>query len=315
MTRNHRTTVGDPSSKSQFLEALPDDWYLLRACGKLLVRERQMVSFSERMGITQPKGIQLQGLDADLRNSLWNVCYEYWFTSTIRSGELSESDMYQLAVALQRDLYKQPINMLIRSASDFVHNHMEFFKIGQWYSILNMVEFLRNQFVEGSMEQQHFEMEINEVLERKKSAYRFIAAEIAPITNEIEIRQIEAASQYGARFLAASEHIKTALHLYSKKPDPDYRNSIKESISAVEAAVRIISNNPKAELGDALKIMDASKPIHGAFKQALLKLYGYTSDEGGIRHSLVESTNIDESDARFMLVTCSAFVNYFISRS
>ena len=89
----------------------------------------------------------------------------------------------------------------------------------------------------------------------------------------------------------------------------------KNSISAVEAAVRIISENSKAELGDALKIMDASKPIHGAFKQALLKLYGYTSDEGGIRHSLLKSTNIDESDARFMLVTCSAFVNYFISRS
>jgi hypothetical protein len=114
---------------------------------------------------------------------------------------------------------------------------------------------------------------------------------------------------------AVSEHIKTALHLYSKKPDPDYRNSIKESISAVEAAVRIISGDTNATLGDALKVMDASKPIHGAFKQALLKLYGYTSDEGGIRHSLLESTNIDESDARFMLITCSAFVNYFISRS
>jgi hypothetical protein len=79
--------------------------------------------------------------------------------------------------------------------------------------------------------------------------------------------------------------------------------------------VRIISGDTDATLGDALKSMDTSKPIHGAFKQALLKLYGYTSDEGGIRHSLIESTNIDESDARFMLVTCSAFVNYFISRS
>ena len=274
-----------------------------------------MVTFSERMGITQPKGIQLQSLDADLRNSLWNVCLEYWFTPTAHSGELVEDDMYQLAVALHRDLYKQPVNMLGRSTADFVTAHMESFKSWQWYAVFNLVEFLRNQFTQGSIQQQDFERDINGVLEREKSAYRFIAGNLAPITNEVEIRELEKASQYGARFSVVSEHIETALHLYSKKPDPDYRNSIKESISSVEAAVRIICGDSNATLGDALKIMDAAKPIHGAFKQALLKLYGYTSDEGGIRHSLVESTNIDESDARFMLVTCSAFVNYFISRS
>lgn len=223
--------------------------------------------------------------------------------------------MYQLAVNLQKRFYKQPVISLMNDTYDFVGKHLSFFQTEAWYSVLNLIQFLRDEFTEGSLDKQVFERDINEVLEREKSAYRFIAGELAPITNEIEIQELESASQYGARFSAVSEHIKTALHLYSKKPDPDYRNSIKESISAVEAAVRIISGNSKAELGDALKIMDASKPIHGAFKQALLKLYGYTSDEGGIRHSLLESTNIDESDARFMLVTCSAFVNYFISRS
>ena len=54
--------------------------------------------------------------------------------------------------------------------------------------------------------------------------------------------------------------------------------------------------------------------MHGAFRDALLKLYGYTSDEKGIRHSLLEETNVDETDARFMIVVCSAFTNLLISR-
>ena len=39
---------------------------------------------------------------------------------------------------------------------------------------------------------------------------------------------------------------------------PNYRNSIKESISAVEALCKIITENEKATLGKALKIIDNS---------------------------------------------------------
>jgi hypothetical protein len=54
--------------------------------------------------------------------------------------------------------------------------------------------------------------------------------------------------------------------------------------------------------------------LHQAFKDALAKLYGWTSDEDGIRHSIMESDNIERADAQFMLVTCSAFVNYLFER-
>jgi hypothetical protein len=40
------------------------------------------------------------------------------------------------------------------------------------------------------------------------------------------------------------------------------------------------------------------------------KLYGYASDEGGIRHGSKEFEKAPEEDARYMLVSCSAFVNY-----
>ena len=44
------------------------------------------------------------------------------------------------------------------------------------------------------------------------------------------------------------------------------------------------------------------------------KLYGWTSDEDGIRHSIMESDNVERADAQFTLVTCLAFVNYLFER-
>jgi len=47
-----------------------------------------------------------------------------------------------------------------------------------------------------------------------------------------------------------------------------------------------------------------------------LTVYGYTSDEKGIRHSLLEqSAKVHEEDARFMIVACSAFLNFLIVKA
>ena len=56
--------------------------------------------------------------------------------------------------------------------------------------------------------------------------------------------------------------------------------------------------------------------IHPALKQAYIKLYAFSSDQGGIRHAdgMFES-NVTFEEAKYMLVSCSAFVNYLIAVS
>ena len=49
-------------------------------------------------------------------------------------------------------------------------------------------------------------------------------------------------------------------------------------------------------------------------ESAFTSLYGYTSDEGGIRHGSIDVSNTPSEDAKFMLVSCSAFVNYLIEK-
>ena len=59
---------------------------------------------------------------------------------------------------------------------------------------------------------------------------------------------------------------------------------------------------------------DGGVVIHGAMKTAFEKLYGYTSDSGGIRHGSIEFVNVASEDAKYMLVSCSAFVNYLTEK-
>ena len=105
-------------------------------------------------------------------------------------------------------------------------------------------------------------------------------------------------------------HLNSALEKLSDKESPDYRNAIKESISAVEAISSQIAGKDKAELAEALKVLSEKIELHTALRQGFIKLYGYTSDADGIRHALLEETKLDFEDAKFMLVACSAFINY-----
>jgi hypothetical protein len=55
--------------------------------------------------------------------------------------------------------------------------------------------------------------------------------------------------------------------------------------------------------------------MHSAMQAALSKLFSYTSDEDGVRHAIVDAPGVDFAEAKFLLVACSAFVNYLIAKS
>ena len=92
---------------------------------------------------------------------------------------------------------------------------------------------------------------------------------------------------------------------------------MKESISAVEALCSVITGETGAQatLGKMLKHLEGKGVvIPQAMKSAYSSLYGYTSDEGGIRHGSMDFKNVPAEDAKYMLVSCSAFVNYLVEK-
>lgn len=154
----------------------------------------------------------------------------------------------------------------------------------------------------------------NNVFTEECVGYRFAGGIITSITDECELETIEQA--INCKYTVCKERISKSMKRLYDREQPDYENSVKESILAVESICNTIMGTDNTELGKALKkIEDSGIKIHPALKEAFIKLYGYTSDENGIRHCGGIDSKTTFEEAQYMLVSCSAFVNYLIENS
>ncbi|MBF0518546.1 MAG: hypothetical protein HQK92_02355 [Nitrospirae bacterium] len=274
------------------------------------------MKFSERYNYTKIRDVvQIESMDEPLRNGLWSLLdiYIWKHVQYSNNGYVDQSlsnplnkTFNQLCIRLWLHYFNKPIDTLDNDWS-VVHTYIrKYFFECQWYEVYDFIEFIANNYV-GNKE--WFLVTCNHILEKEVSAYRFIGGKITRITEPQEIEAIERAID------SAQDSVKTHLHrsleLLSNRENPDYRNSMKEAISAVESLVKITVGDEKGTLGQLIKKLEDKKiELHSALKSALSNLYGYTSDENGIRHALMESSTIRFEDAKFFLVICSAFINY-----
>ena len=152
----------------------------------------------------------------------------------------------------------------------------------------------------------------NDLFKMECVGYRFVNKMIVDIIDDIEIDELQ--SSLDSKYSAPKKCITKALSFLYDREHPDYSNSVKESISAIESMCNIILGTKNTILSKALKKLETNGlVIHPSLLNAFNSIYGYTSDESGIRHNggIDEKTTFEE--ARFMLITCSAFLNYLIS--
>ena len=92
----------------------------------------------------------------------------------------------------------------------------------------------------------------------------------------------------------------------------DWAGSVRESIHAVESVARQLDPDASRTLGPALASIEKRGTLHTALKDAFNKLYGYTSDEQGVRHALLDrpNHNVGTDEALFMLGACASFASY-----
>jgi hypothetical protein len=272
-----------------------------------------MVLFSERYGYKPVReSLQFECMDDELRTALWNLLCQSRISAGKQHYNITyyDSDVESFYINLWKNFWNKPLDELY---DYFTHPYEElrkFFFGCEWCEVYDLLEFFAENFPHYSTN--WFIKSTNEVLESEKSAYRFVDFEITPITSETEIEAVENALEDSPDPIQI--HLKEALKLLSDKKSPDYRNSIKESISAVESICKLITKNPKSTLGKCLTKIEKKVELHPALKEAFRKLYGYTNDSDGIRHALLKEPNLDYEDATFMLVSCSTFVNYLLTK-
>lgn len=281
-----------------------------------------IMNFSQRMGITPIKAeIQIKSMDNDLRNSLWNVLKILVFD--IISSELQSkgvdairfSKFHMFFIKMWMNFFKYSLDTLSWDYPNIYRSINKYFFECEWYRVYDFIEFVVTP--DSPMDKELFKKTCNSMLERELSGYRFCENLITPITNENELKEIEKAIENAqkTKLSGVNKHLISALAKLSDRQSPDYRNSIKEAISSVESISIIISGDAKATLGQALKVIKDKVGLHPSLEKGFSAIYGYTSSESGIRHAIFDESDIYFEDAKYMLVSCSAFINYLIMKS
>jgi len=267
--------------------------------------------FSERHGHTQPKLPQREEMDDDLRAGLWNAFYRSF---PQEAGSLHPIYMKIFVNFLKNNIDEYLVEptvdtrvvikqKMMRKMIDNQNIIKESFLKKESYEVYELIEFV----MENSNDDRYKNL-CNVTLEQENSAYRIVDKFVTPITSELEMGAVEAATQI--RFEDARGRVEGALRHLSDRKNPKYRNSIADSIHAVESIAKEITGKD-----DSLNALTQSLKLHPNLTNGLNELYNWTSKDG-IRHAKSgKPLSVNQDTARFMLVTCSAFVNYIVAKN
>lgn len=293
------------------------------------------LSFSQRNKILpDKKELQMNSMDSDLKNTIWNIllrsCFHDQFPEPRKFFRKLWGQHFKLPIDEIPPRYNSAIQIIKKRYMKMEYNQVyDFLEFIRSYLLVIQNDAIERQsgprITRGNTTSEplyiwsildDYEKNLNNIFEREFCGYRIVGGYITPITSKHETEAIETATK--TPLSTVNKHIQTAHKHLSDRDNPDYRNSIKESISAVESICKNIADDPDTTMSKALEKIEEKEKIemHSDMKEAFKKLYHYTSDSGGIRHALMEQkTQPSFDDAKFMLVSCSAFINYLVSKA
>jgi len=269
------------------------------------------LKFSERKGYKEVRrAIQKDEMSDELRNSLWNLLdVHVWQVEGFLWKQYGKPGIDNFSASLWFSYFKQPIDARPDRESGVLQEIRKYFFAAPWFEVYDFLEWTLNE-----LHNTRLNNTVNAILERELAGFRFVGRVFTDVTGEAEIAALEEALN-DREFPGVRGHLAAALRLMSDRKAPDYRNSIKESILAVESMAQSMSGKAKATLGDALAVLESRSALHSALRQGFSSLYGYTSDEGGIRHAMLEEPELGASEAKFFLLSCTSFINYLKSKA
>ncbi|TDQ66704.1 hypothetical protein ATL17_0707 [Maritalea mobilis] len=276
--------------------------------------DRTSLAFEQAEGIAPlPSQLKLREVSRGLQSRLWKRFYEnIEFTGHISTSSLTY-EWNNILSYIWSIYYELPADECPTQRHE-VHEFIKSKIYGESYSdCLGFCEAL----LKAPNCPKWVPPAIDKELRESFAAYRVDDSGLAivPVASVEEGKVILAAhtklSEGG--FHGAKRHLSSAGENLTKGK---WSDSIRESISAVESVARKLVPNAKT-LGPALAELDKRGHLHPSLKIGFDKIYGFTCDERGIRHALIEdaAAKVDESDALFMLGACASFVTYMIGKA
>ena len=272
------------------------------------------LTFSQAYGYEElPQPLKLEELGEEARTRLWNLVYTFASRECGRNSTKNYTPLGRrwssILRSLHLDFHVFPINEFSSNFGTLFSVYQSMFMNAPFNRIFDLLlAIVRHQecppqFPEA-VSLEFRKCRLAYVLDVGPPPAIFPAA--TQEEGETILRTIAELSDTGLS--GAVSHLRHASVCITQG---DYRGAVRESIHAVESTARHFDPNAKT-LEPALRALEGAKTLHPALKQAVSKLYGYSSDEQGIRHALIDNpqANVDQDEAVFMLGACAAFSSY-----
>jgi hypothetical protein len=117
------------------------------------------------------------------------------------------------------------------------------------------------------------------------------------------------------RLAGARKHYDKALQFFRNPSKPDYENTVKEAVCAVEAAGKALFPSAKAAtLGDLSKWLVTTKDVSvpKALCQTLTGIYAYRSGGDGVGHGGTEGGPATVEVAEYVLAVCASQIIFLV---
>ena len=284
--------------------------------GYLEMRERTL-SFSEREGLKPlPTAYELEELPYEVRNEIKSVLEEplNQFFGFYRGTE-TLPDWLKVFKNFHVRYLELPVEAFYPD-----NTRSQLFGListGSYNEVIDVLEF----FINHSILINHpFVSELSDLFERRQVAYMLIERDknkrffVPRASTEEGIAYLRALNSFDLDlFIGSRKNLVEAGYHLAKK---EYSKSVRESIHAVESMIRVLTGNKNVKFSDGMRELSKKFSLHGALAEGFIKLYGFSSDEDGVRHSSIQGTeSIDEETAFYFLGSCSSFITFLMHKA
>lgn len=271
------------------------------------------LTFEQREGASPlPRQLELREISQELRAIVWRIFELHIEAHTSSMGGAPWIEDPWLTILRQKWVYRDHrLDNFSTRHKDRMSDLKAVVEFGDYANFLGLLEWI--------MRQQHcppkFRSHISSALERSRAAYRVVGGDtIMAISDEAEAATMNKVllDLQAAGLHAPQAHMKKAAENLTAG---HWADSVRESVHAVESVARLLAPG-ETGLAAALRKLEGTAKIHGGLKAGFNSIYGYTSENQGIRHPLVDDPNasVDETDAIFMLGACASFVSYLTGK-
>lgn len=278
------------------------------------------LTFSQRHGYEPlPEPMKLEEISDDLRREICNTVRSFLLRicSGNEFGPYFDDPEMRFIERVRGKVEKIP-ESAVSTGYDKVMSYFENTFLGSPFNhLLDLLETITNDRIVSDK----LAKNIERLFESHNASYRldtsrppyYFVPRASQEQGEATRQAVETVEQ-SAVAPGAATHLRQAVeHLNAGR----YADSIRESIHAVESVACKIDHGASNTLGPALDSLERAGLLnHRALKSAFDRLYGYTSDEEGIRHALIErdAADVDMDEAMFMYSACASFAAYLVNK-